>query len=411
LVEWVVRKGGGDRSGPGAALEPGGARSEDRRRVPLRDRTREQQRRRARATIRPVDHAFGKRPGFPIGVEEELLLVEPTSLGLAQRASQLLERLPAQARPDVYESLLETASGVRGRAEGAVTDLLEFRAAMRHAGATLMGAGVHPTARFGDVRHVPQPRYDAIHAALRGLLERTPTCALHVHVGMPDPETAIDAANRMRSHLPLLQALAANSPYWHGRDSGFATARAQLFRGYPRAIVPRAFADWDDYATSVEHWVAAAEISDYTFLWWDLRPHPKLGTIEVRAMDAQARPRAVLGLAALIHALAVASADGQGAIESAEAITESTFRAGRDGLDARLWWKDGMRPAREVAAETLALARAYAAEVGEDDALGEVERILAEGNGADRMRAAHERGGMRGVLERLVSETDERRQP
>jgi carboxylate-amine ligase len=320
----------------------------------------------------------------------------------------LLERLPAQARPDVYESLLETASGVRGRADGAVTDLLEFRAAMRHAGATLMGAGVHPTARFGDVRHVPEPRYDAIHAALRGLLERTPTCALHVHVGMPDPETAIDAANRMRGHLPLLQALAANSPYWHGRDSGFATARAQLFRGYPRAVVPRAFDGWDDYVESVAHWQAAAGIEDYTYLWWDLRPHPRLGTIEVRAMDAQSRPRAVLGLAALIHSLAVACADGQGAVESAEAITESSFRAGRDGLEAQLWSDGRMRPARDVAGETIALARSYASDLGEEEALGEIDRILAEGNGADRMRAAHARDGMPAVLGRLVAETAER---
>jgi glutamate---cysteine ligase / carboxylate-amine ligase len=352
-----------------------------------------------------VDHQFGRRPGFPIGVEEELLLVEPRTLALAQSASRFLERLPSQARPDVYESLLETASGVRGRAEGAVTDLVEFRAAMRHAGATLIGAGVHPTARFGDVRHVPEPRYDTIHAALRGLLERTPTCAVHVHVGMPDPETAIDAANRLRSHLPLLQALAAHSPYWHGRDSGFQTARAQLFRGYPRAVVPRAFANWDDYVESVERWMAAAEIEDYTYLWWDLRPHPKLGTVEVRAMDAQSRPRAVLGLAALVHALAVAAADGQGEIQAAEEITESSFRAGRDGLKARVWWRGATRPLREVAAEALALARPYAAELGEADALSEIDRILAEGNGATRMRAAHERAGLRGVLELLASET------
>jgi carboxylate-amine ligase len=356
-----------------------------------------------------VDHAYGQRPGFPIGVEEELLLVDPATFALAQRASLLLERLPLQARPDVYESLLEAASGVRGRADGAVTDLLEFRAAMRHAGATLMGAGVHPTARFGDVRHVRQPRYDAIHAALRGLLERTPTCALHVHVGMPDPATAIDAANRLRAHLPLLQALAANSPYWHGRDSGFATARAQLFRGYPRAVVPRAFAGWDDYVERVEHWMAAADVADYTYLWWDLRPHPRLGTVEVRAMDAQSRPGSVLGLAALVHALAVACADGHGEIETAEAITESSFRAGRDGLEARLWWRGAHRPAREVAAEALALARGHARELGEEDALQEVDRILAAGNGADRMRAAHERGGMHAVLAHLVAETGERR--
>lgn len=352
-----------------------------------------------------MEHCFGRRPGFPIGVEEELLLVEPRTLALAQSASRFLGRLPQQARPDVYESLLETASGVRGRAEGAVTDLVEFRAAMRHAGATLIGGGLHPTARFGDVRHVAEPRYEAIHAALRGLLERTPTCAVHVHVGMPDPETAIDAANRLRAHLPLLQALAAHSPYWHGRDSGFATARAQLFRGIPRAVVPRAFAGWDDYVETVEHWMAAAEIDDYTYLWWDLRPHPRLGTVEVRAMDAQSRPRAVLGLAALVHALAVAAADGQGEIVSAEAITESSFRAGRDGLEARVWWRGSNRPLREVAAEALALARPYAAELGEADALGEIDRILAEGNGATRMREAHARGGMQAVLELLARET------
>jgi carboxylate-amine ligase len=354
-----------------------------------------------------VDDAYGRRPGFPIGIEEELLLVDPRSLNLAERASALLERLPQQARPDVYESLLETASGVRGRAAGAVTDLEELRAAMRHAGGTLMGGGVHPTARFGDVRHVPQARYEAIHAAMRGLLERTPTCALHVHVGMPDRETAIAAANRMRAHLPLLQALAAHSPYWHGRDSGFATARAQLFRGFPRAVVPRAFAGWDDYEETVERWMAAADVDDYTYLWWDLRPHPRLGTVEVRAMDAQSRTRSVLGIAALVHALLVAAADGRGTIESAEAITESSFRAGRDGIEARVWWQGSNRPVREVAEAALALAAPYARELGEEDALGEVRRILAEGNGADRMRTAHRDDGMRGVLELLVRETAE----
>src|SRR3954452_17337701 len=276
---------------------------------------------------------------------------------------------------------------------------------MSHAVETLIGAGVHPTARFGYVRHVPQPRYDAIHAALRGLLERTPPCAVQVHAGMPDPETAIDVANRLRSHLPLLQALAAHSPYWHGRDSGFHTARAQLFRGYPRAVVPRSFANWEDYVEAVECWMAAAEIEDYTYLWWDLRPHPRRRRGGGRAMDAKSRPRAVLGLAALVHSLAVAAADGQGEVQPAEVITESSFRAGRDGLEARVWWRGANRPLREVADETLAVVRPYAVELGEADALSEIDRILAEGNGARRMRAAHKRAGMRGVLELLARET------
>jgi glutamate---cysteine ligase / carboxylate-amine ligase len=242
---------------------------------------------------------------------------------------------------------------------------------------------------------------------MRGLLERTPTCAVHVHVGMPDPETAIAVCNRLRAHLPLLQALAAHSPYWHGRHAGFATARAQLFRGFPRAVIPRAFAGWEDYVTAVSTWVAAGALPDYTYLWWDIRPHPRLGTVEVRAMDAQSRLGTVAGLAALVHALAAACADGHGYVESAEALTESSFRAGRDGLDATIWWCGSLRPVLEVANDVLALARPYARDLGDADALEEIERVMRDGNGADRMRDAHAAGGMPAVLARLVAEAAE----
>jgi carboxylate-amine ligase len=318
----------------------------------------------------------------------------------------LLAKLDGQrVKPDVYEAIVECCSSVARSAEEASTELRGLRGQLRDAGATLAGAGLHPLADFGDVVHVPRERYEIIHSSMRGLLERTPTCALHVHVGMPDPETAIDACNRLRAHLPLFQALAAHSPFWHGRDAGFATARAQLFRGFPRAVIPRPFAGWDDYAGAVESWVAAGEMPDYTYLWWDIRPHPILGTVEVRAMDAQSRPGAVLGLAALVHALAVASADGAGEVEGSEALIESSFRAGRDGLDATLWCRSELRPVRAVAEDALALAAPYARDLGSEDALDEVRRILREGNGADRMRAAHARGGLRAVVADLVGES------
>jgi len=149
--------------------------------------------------------------------------------------------------------------------------------------------------------------------------------------------------------------------------------------------------------------VAAGALPDYTYLWWDIRPHPRLGTVEVRAMDAQSRLGSVAGLAELVHALAAACADGHGRVESAEVLGESSFRAGRDGLEATIWWRGALRPVREVAAETLALARSYA----RGDALEEVERILRDGNGADRMRHAHAAGRMPAVLERLVREAAE----
>jgi len=348
-----------------------------------------------------VEHAFGSAP-FALGVEEELLLVAETPPhDLDPFAGELVARIGSpDVKPDVYEATVEGSSSVCAGAAEAVGELERLRDAMRDAGATLAGAGLHPTARHGDVVHVRHPRYDQIHGTMRGLLERTPTCALHVHVGMPDPETAIAAFNRLRSHLPLLQALAAHSPFWHGRDSGFATARAQLFRGFPRALIPRAFAGWDDYCEAVGTWVAAGALPDYTYLWWDIRPHPRLGTVEVRAMDAQSRLGSVAGLAELVHALAAACADGHGRVESAEALSESSFRAGRDGLDATIWWAGALRPVREVAAETLRLARSYA----RGDALDEVERTLREGNGADRMRHTHAAGGMPAVLARLVRE-------
>ena len=325
-----------------------------------------------------VEHTFGSAP-FAIGVEEELLLVAARSPHpLEPHASELVTAIGSPlVKTDVYEAMAECASPVCASAAEAAGELELMRERLRDAGATLAGAGLHPAAPHGEVVHVSDTRYDRIHATMRGLVERTPTCALHVHVGMPDPETAIAVFNRLRAHLPLLQALAAHSPFWHGRESGFATAR-------------------DDYATSVDAWVRAGAMPDYTYLWWDIRPHPQLGTVEVRAMDAQSRLATVAGVAGLVHALAAACADGHGSVESAEALSESSFSAGRDGLAARIWWRDALRPVRDVADEALAL-----------DALDGVERILLEGNGADRMRHAHAVGGMPAVLERLVRESAE----
>ena len=349
-----------------------------------------------------MEHAFRRANAFALGVEEELLLVEPGSFALAHRASEVMARLGDWVKPDVYEAEIETDSPISPDAPRAAAALDARRAELRAAGATLMGAGIHPDAAFGDVIHVPGSRYAAIADSMRGLVRRTPTCALHVHVGMPDPETAIAAYNGLRAFLPLLQGLAAHSPYWHGLDSGFASARAQVFRGFPRAVIAPAFAGWDDYEGYVADWLLAAEAPDYTYLWWDLRPHPRLGTVEVRAMDAQSRVASVAGLAALVHGLARACADGEGPEPPpGPGLTETSFRAGRDGLEATLWWRDGMRPLRAVAGDALGLARDH----GAGDALEEVERILREGNGADRMRAAHAGGGMPAVLRALADET------
>jgi carboxylate-amine ligase len=298
---------------------------------------------------------------------------------------------------------------VTANAADGVGAVAALRARARAAGATTIGAGIHPDGAFGDVIHVDEPRYHEIHDQLRGLLRRTPTCALHVHVGMPDAETAIRVYNGLREHLPLLQALAANSPFWHGTDSGLATARAQLFRGYPRGDIPPSFASFEHFEETVAGVVAAGDAPDYTFLWWDIRPHPRLGTVEVRAMDAQSALWSVSALAGLVHGLARAVAQEEGAPPggwtSREVLMESSFRAARDGLGATLWHDGALRPVPELARAAVARARPHARELGSGDALDQVERMLTEGGGADRQRAAFARGGMRGVLEHLARET------
>lgn len=356
-----------------------------------------------------MEHRFGRRPGFPLGIEEELLLVDGETFRPANIASELVQRLDPPRGAivnDLYEALIEASTPVVDSAPDGVEVLGELREQIRDAGGSFIGGGLHPHVAFGEVMHVEADRYQAIRREMRGLVSRTPTAALHVHVGMPDPETAIDACNRMRAHLPLLQALAAHSPYWFGHDSGLASGRSTIFRSFPRSTIPPTFAGWEHYQDVVRWCVETAAVADYTYLWWDIRPSPKLGTIEIRAMDAQSRLDSVAGLAALVHALAVACAQGEEeAAPPTEGIMESSFRAARDGIDATIWWRGGLRPIREVAADTLAVARPYARDLDSEDALEEIERILRDGGGADRMRAAYAEGGMDEVLARLASES------
>ena len=330
---------------------------------------------------------------FGLGIEEELLLVDPETLMLSHDAPRLLAQVQG-IKPDLYMALVEATTPICADADEGARALHATRERVRAAGGTLIGAGIHPAGEFGDAPHVPEERYEEVGAQLRGLARRTPTCALHVHVGMPGRDETLRAYNGLREHLPLLQALAANSPYWHGQDSGMASARAQMFRAYPRADIPPAFGSWDEYEACVAAVVRAGDLEDYTFMWWDLRPHPKLGTVEVRAMDAQSSLRDVRALAALVHALARRCAEtGVADPTPREALMESSFRAARDGLDATLWWDGALRPVAEIAA-------AVAATTGADEIL----RIVREGNGAARQRAAFARGGMPELLRTLVAE-------
>jgi carboxylate-amine ligase len=357
-----------------------------------------------------MEHAFGTGTPFTLGLEEELLLVDPGTRALAPVAERVLAAIdvpPGAAAHEAYAAEVELRSLICTNAGEAAANLRAHRAAARAAGATLMGAGLHPTAQLGDAVLVDAERYRRVEQEMRGVIRRTPECALHAHVGMPDADTAIRVYNGMRAYLPLLQGLSANSPWWFGGDSGFAGARSVIVAAYPGRGVPRAFHDFDDYAQAAATEVAAGGLADYTMLWWDVRPHPRLGTVEVREMDAQSSLNDVAALAALVHGLACAIAAGDGVDDAPprEAISWSKFRAARDGLDARILHDGRPAPLREAARAALERARPHAREAGAEDALSGVERILRQGGGAARRRAAFARGGVDAMLAELVEET------
>jgi carboxylate-amine ligase len=350
-----------------------------------------------------VNHSFGAGDAFTIGVEEELLLVERETLQLDHGADRLLGGIDLPAERAGHEAFLaeiEVRSEPRQSAAEAIGDIAEGRAAVVAAGGTPMAVGLHPDAGFGDVRLVDSDRYRRVEAEMRGLIKRTPECALHVHVAIPSPDAAVHALMGLREALPLIGALGAGSPFWFGTDSGLASARSAVIRAYPGRGVPPPLRSWEEYLETLDGITLGGGPEDHTMVWWDARLQPRLGTVELRELDVQTRLDEAAGMAALVHAVARRAAEQPPAeLAPAQALHWSSFRAVRDGLDAELLFRGRLGPAREAARELLDELS------GEDDALDGVERILREGGAAERQRAVFAGAGMAGLLRWLADET------
>jgi carboxylate-amine ligase len=353
-----------------------------------------------------VTFPFGSE--FTVGIEEELLLVDETTLALAPVTDEILDAMrvdPRSAGHDAYAAQIELRSTPAAGVADAVDSLARLRAGALAAGATLLGVGLHPDGRFGDAVLVEGHRYELVADQLRGLLRRTPESALHVHIGLPDERAAARAFNAMRLHVPLLLGLAANSPFWFGADSGLQSGRYALSRAYPGRCIPRAVRDIEDLEELSAETLAAAGLPDATFLWWDLRLHPRHGTLELREMDAQSSLEHVAALGALARTLVVEAVSGPEPMDvPSEALDWAAFRAARDGTGATVLDGDTPRPLAQIARDTARRVRPLAREVGDEDALDGIEAILAAG-GAARRRASFARGGMPEMLAALVEET------
>ena len=354
---------------------------------------------------------FGEEEPFSLGLEEELFLVDAADGRLVNAGPEVLEQLAELERGEVkgelHRSQVELITGVCRTVGEAVAELCELRRAVLDTGAGLVAAGTHPAAVEGDSIVTEDRRYKRIEHLL-GDAGATPVCALHIHVGMPDAETAIRAFNGLRRHLPLLEALGANSPFRHGRDTGLASARELTLRSWPRSGVPREMADFADFMRSTERLTRVADVPDYTYHWWKLRPHPRLGTVEIRALDTQLSPRHTAALAALVHALARHEAQAD-PVEGPplEIVDEASFRAAREGTRATLPdSEDRLRPVSELAAEAVERVRPAARELECEAELEDVDRVVADGGGAEVQRRAHHDGDIAGLLDVLVARAE-----
>ncbi len=354
-----------------------------------------------------LESAFGQSEPFSLGVEEECFLVDPVT-GRQVNASeavlaQLSPEVGGRIAPEVHTCQLELITGIRRHAEEAVDELGTLRRQALATGAGLLSAGTHPTALEGDAGITDRTRYERVHELLGDALA-TPVAGLHVHVGMPDAETAIRAFNRMRAHLPLLIALGANSPFRHGRDAGLASAREMTMRGWPRTGVPPAMRDFEDFTSRTARLVRAAGVPDYTWFWWKLRPHPRLGTVEIRALDAQVSRTDTVALVALTHCLVCHAAEaGHDDLVADDILDEGIFRAARFGVGARLPDPDGsLRSVAELLDQALKLARPYARRLGCSDVLELVGPLLESGGGAGLQRRIHAIAGMDALLRELT---------
>jgi glutamate---cysteine ligase / carboxylate-amine ligase len=334
---------------------------------------------------------------YTLGVEEEVMLLNPHDWSLAQQVDRVLpmlsEELSAQVTSETHRSALELSTKAHEGAASLGRELLRLRRALEDElapmGLACASAATHPSTIWQETVVSSGERYELVYGSMRELARREPTFALHVHVGLDDPEDGVRLANRMRAHLPLLLALSVNSPFWQGRDTGLGSARTPLFQAFPRVGIPRVFAGYAEWVETVDLLIRCDAFPEPTFLWWDVRPQPRFGTVEVRILDAQTTVAETTALAALVQCIArleiVEGHVPDSLVAAQEVLDENRFLAARDGMKAELIDPDAERriPVRDQLASLLEACAPHAEALG---CTSELEPIpaMATHTGAQR---------------------------
>jgi glutamate---cysteine ligase / carboxylate-amine ligase len=351
-----------------------------------------------------LDHAFGKSEPYTLGVEEEYMLLDGETFDLVQHIDTVLaaisgHELETHVNPELMQSVLEIATPICRTASDVDRELRRLRSYVTEiAGADNLrvgSAGTHPFSLFERQRITAKDRYRHLIDQMQYVARRELIFGLHVHVAVDDPEKAIQVVNGLLAHIAQLLALSASSPFWRGEATGLSSIRQIVFAAFPRSGPPPRFRDYADYAEVVGQLEKTGCIADYTHIWWDIRLHPRLGTVEIRICDAVTRVEDAVALAAYCQALVkhyCERYESGNEIPSYHRIltTENKWLAARYGLEAPVMdLATGRRnrvPVAQLIRRTLRDIEPHARELGSERELEGVRDILARGNGADRQR-------------------------
>ena len=349
-----------------------------------------------------LDHKFGQSDPYTLGVEEEYMLLDPETFDLVQHIDTVLaamagHELETRVNPELMQSVLEIATPVCRTAADVMDELLKLRGYVGEVankkGLRVGSAGTHPFSLFERQRITARDRYRNLVDQLQYVARRELIFGMHVHVAVDDAEKAIQIVNGMLVELPTLLALSASSPFWRGEPTGLSSSRQMVFAAFPRSGPPPRFKDYGDYAEVVGQLEKTGCIADYTHIWWDVRLHPRLGTVEIRICDAVTAVDHAVALTAYCQALVKDLCERY---DSGEGIptfhriltTENKWLGARYGLEAPLIdLETGRRnriPVAQLVRRTLRRLEPHARELGSERELEGIREILRRGNGADR---------------------------
>lgn len=377
--------------------------------------------------VQRVEIPFQPSSRTSLGVEWELELVDLDSRQLKSGASRVLSELQAEdgidhpkAKHELLESTVEVITGICGTAAEVRADLeatvheVVQAAAQQNLG--VMCSGTHPFTNWETQDISPSPRYALLVEQMQWLARRLQIFGVHVHVGVRGPEKAIPIVNALTQYVPHFLALSASSPYWLGSDTGLASARSKVFESLPTAGLPYQLSGWDQFEAYMQTLISTHTIRSIREVWWDIRPHPDFGTVELRICDGLPTLDEVTTVAALSQCL-VERLDRELdrgytlPVPKGWVVRENKWRAARYGLDAEIIADDRatVMPVRQAITDLVEDLMPTARRLGCADELAGVERVLSAGASYQRQRnvAAANDNDLVAVVDSLLSEMKE----